>query len=229
MELRANDGREEKVEYSGATYERLPVKTCLVTSEHNLNDVLVEYVKPHLKKGDIVFVSEKMVSCSEGRTVKLEDVKVSRLARLLSRFVEPTYSEGLGLPQTMQTAIDEVGAIRIVFAAAAGAVGKILRRRGWFYVIAGPRVSHIDGPSLRTLPPYDQEIVLCALEPDKDAEEASRILGVDVVIVDANPVALRLCGTSNKDITEEWLNEVLRDNPLGQATQRTPCGIIRKV
>lgn len=229
MELNANEGREINLEVDGKNYQRLPIKTCLVTREHNLIDVLSEYAAPHLKKGDILFVSEKMVSCSEGRTVPLEDIKVSRLARLLSKFVEPTYSEGLGLPQTMQTAIDEVGAIRILFAAFCGAVGKVLRRRGWFYVIAGPRVSHIDGPSLRTLPPYDQEVVLSALEPEKDAIECSKTLGVDVVIIDANPVALRLCGTSNKEITEEWLNRVLMDNPLGQAAQRTPCGIIRKI
>ena len=229
MELHANDGRDETVELQGKCYRRLPVKTCLVTSEHKLSDVLTEYVLPHIQKDDIVFISEKMVSCSEGRTVKLEDIKVSRLARLLSKFVEPTYSEGLGLPQTMQTAIDEVGAFRIVVAAVAGAVGKLLRKRGWFYVVAGPRECHIDGPSLRTQPPYDQEVVLAALNPEEDAKEAARLLGVDVVIVDANPVALRLCGTSNPDITEEWLNKVLRDNPLGQAAQRTPCGIIRKI
>lgn len=228
MELHANDGREIEVAVDGKSYLRLPVKTCLVTREHNLIDVLKEYASPHLQKGDILFVSEKMVSCSEGRTVALEDIKVSRLARLLSRYVEPTYSEGLGLPQTMQTAIDEVGAIRILFAAFMGALGRVFRRRGWFYVIAGPRVSHIDGPSLRTLPPYDQEVVLCALHPTEDAIECSKALGVDVVIIDANPVALRLCGTSNNELTEEWLNRVLMDNPLGQAAQRTPCGIIRK-
>ena len=224
-----NINEKPSVVLDGKKYERIPVKTCLVTAETDFIEVLKEYAAPLLQKGDIVFISEKMVACSQGRTIKLEDVKVSRFARMLSKYVEPTYSEGLGLPQTMQAAIDEVGAVRILFAAAAGAIGKAFRKRGWFYIIAGTKVSHIDGPSLRTIPPYDQQIVLSVLNPNEDAKRAARALGTPVVIVDANPISCTLCGTSDPEITEEWLAKILSDNPLGQSTQKTPCGIIRAI
>lgn len=216
------------VNVDGKNYTRIPVKTCLVTEKTPFIDVLKEYALPIAQKNDIIFLSEKMVACSQGRSVKLEDVKVSRLARLLSNFVEPTYSEGLGLPQTMQAAINEVGAFRILVAAAAGALGKLIKRRGWFYIVAGTKVSHIDGPSLRTIPPYDQQIVLSVLDPERDCAEAAKELGVRVVIVDANPIACTLCGSSDPEITEEWISKILSDNPLGQSIQRTPCGIIRE-
>jgi F420-0:gamma-glutamyl ligase-like protein len=228
-ELRANEGREELITVDGITYSRLPVKTCLVTAEHNLSDVLEEYVKPYTKEGDIVFVSEKMVACSQGRSIPVDTIKASGLAKFLSKFVEPVYSLGLGQPETMQCAIDEVGAPRILVAAAAGAMGKLLRKRGWFYKVAGTKVAQIDGPAVRTIPPYDTQVVLTALEPVKCSKEAKERIGVDVAIVDANRVACRLCGASSESITEEWLNKVLSDNPLGQGTQQTPCGIIRKV
>lgn len=213
----------------GKKFERIPIKTCLVTEDTDLIEVLKQYAAPILQKGDILFLSEKMVACSQGRTLKLEEVKVSKFSRMLAKFVEPTYSEGLGLPQTMQAAVNEVGAIRILFAAAAGALGKLLKRRGWFYIVAGTKVSHIDGPSLRTIPPYDQEIVLSVLNPDGDAKKVAAALGTPVVIVDANPISCTLCGSSDKEITEEWIAKILSDNPLGQSTQKTPCGIIRAI
>lgn len=224
-----NNNSSSAVSVGDESFLRIPIKTHVVTPDDDIIDVLNKYASPILENGDILFLSEKMVACAEGRVVKIEDVEVSRLARLLSRFVEPTYSEGLGLPQTMQTAIDEVGAIRILFAAFCGALGKLLHKRGWFYVIAGTRVSHIDGPSLRTIPPYDEEIVLSVLKPNEKAKAIAEKIGAATVIIDANPYGCRLCGTSDPDITEDRIGEILKDNPLGQECQSTPCGIIRKL
>jgi hypothetical protein len=67
----------------------------------------------------------------------------------------PGYGIGLGTPQTMQLAIDEVGAPRILFAAAASAVTKPFGIHGVFYRLAGPpggrdRRSDRATPSRRT-------------------------------------------------------------------------------
>ena len=44
---------------------------------------------------------------------------------------------GLGIPETMQLAIDEAGAPRIVAAAAVSAAGEVVGKRGLFYKVAG--------------------------------------------------------------------------------------------
>ena len=40
-ELKANEGKKECMEVDGVSYLRLPIKTCVVTAEHNI--VAVSY------------------------------------------------------------------------------------------------------------------------------------------------------------------------------------------
>ena len=39
------------------------------------------------------------------------------------------------------------GTLRILFAAFCSVIGKLLRRKGWFYIVAGPKARGIDGPT----------------------------------------------------------------------------------
>ena len=67
---------------------------------------------------------------------------------MLSRFVGRTTSGiGLGIPATMELAIREAGAARILAATAAAAVTKPFGVKGVFYRVAGPAVRAIDGPT----------------------------------------------------------------------------------
>ena len=69
-------------------------------------------------------------------------------ARLLSKFVMRTpHGLGLGSPWAMQLAIDEAGLPRVLGASAIGLAGKLIRRRGWFYRVAGHHVNDINGPT----------------------------------------------------------------------------------
>ena len=64
----------------------------------------------------------------------MADIKTTRGARLLSRFVSRTpVGVGLGHPATMQLAIDEVGLPRILLASVAAAVTRPFGMRGVFY------------------------------------------------------------------------------------------------
>ena len=178
----------------------------------------------------MLIISEKAVACSQKRAVPLKDIKPSRLARLLSRFVyRSPYGIGLSMPETMEMALRECGVLRILFAAFISAIGKIFGKRGWFYRVAGYKAESIDGPTPYTLPPYNECVVLGPQNPDKVAEETAKRIGVDVLIVDINDLAGRILGASDPSIDRDHYASILKDNPLGQSGQQTPMGIIREI
>ena len=91
----------------------------------------------------------------------MKDIHPRPLARFLCKFVLKTpYGIGLGIPETMEMALQECGTPKILFAAAVSAVGKLFHKRGWFYKIAGYKARSIDGPCDYTLPPYNEYVVL---------------------------------------------------------------------
>ena len=99
---------------------------------------------------------------------------------------------------------------------------------GWFYVIAGPKASSIDGPCHYTIPPYNRCVVLGPKDPDAAAAAVSRAAGCPAAIVDVNDLGAKVLGVSDRAINKHLLCQILRDNPLGQGHQSTPFGIIRK-
>jgi hypothetical protein len=129
----------------------------------------------------------------------------------------------------MEMALRECGTVRILFAAAVSVIGKVFRRRGWFYRIAGTKARGIDGPCANTLPPYNEYVVLAPHKPAKAAIFLSEALGVPVAVVDCNDLGMNQLGTSHPRIKESFYAAVLRDNPMGQSHEQTPCGIIRQI
>lgn len=229
--LCVNKGKKTFVESDNRQYLCYAVKTRVATSEDSLSEIIMHYAKPYLKKGDILFVSEKMVACTQGRAIPVSSIRPGLLARFMCRFVTKSNAGiGLSMPETMQCAISECGTVRILFAAAVGMLGKIFRKKGWFYQITGHRARGIDGPCSYTIPPYNQCVVLSPLEPKNTAAAISRMLDdVDVMIVDVNDLGVDILGSTlgfdrNKEVTH-----LLRQNPLGQSTESTPMGILRQI
>ncbi|MCI9627202.1 MAG: F420-0--gamma-glutamyl ligase [Clostridia bacterium] len=214
----------------GVCYQRIPIKTPVVFAGDSLTELMETYVKPHVQKDDIVFLSEKMVACSQGRAVPLDEIEPSWLALLLSRFVTKSkHGIGLSMPETMEMALRECGRLRILWAAVCGAVGKFLHKKGWFYLVAGYRAQSIDGPCPNTIAPYNRYVVLGPEAPDKVARTLSQTLcAVPVLVVDINDLGGNILGKSHSWLDETMLLEILKDNPLGQDSQSTPVGIIRK-
>lgn len=232
MELTPNEGKKVIIEVDGARYERLPIHTHLITAEDNIVDVAEKYGSPVLTQpGDVLFITEKIVACTQGRAIPLKDIKPRKLAYWLSSKVTKTpHGIGLGMPETMEYALRECGTLRILFAAFISVIGKkIFRKKGWFYTVAGYRAMSIDGPCHNTIPPYNQCVVLGPLEPDKVAREIKERIGHDVLIADINDLAGTILGASSKDIDKKLYARILKDNPLGQDCQQTPMGIIRKL
>ena len=226
----ANPGKQLVRTVDGVEYQRIPVKTHLITKADKMEDVVLQYAKDKMQAGDILFISEKAVACTQNRAIPMEDIKPRKLAVTLSRYVTKTPAGiGLGIPETMEMALQECGTLRILFAAAVSAVGKLFGIRGWFYNIAGYKARSIDGPCSFTLPPYNHYVVLGPDRPDEVAAEISqRLGGVPIAITDINDLEGQILGTSDKKMDRALLCRILKDNPLGQCSEQTPMGIIRK-
>jgi F420-0:gamma-glutamyl ligase len=231
MGAEANPGKVLTSEVDGVLYERIPLKTRLVGPDDDIVAVVVEYADTELLEGDMLFVTEKIVAITQGRSYPIADVVVRPLAARLSRYVVKTpYGIGLGMPETMEMALRECGTPRILFAAAVAAVTKKLGRRGDFYRIAGPKARGIDGPTTGTIPPYNSQVVLAPSHPRKVAHALKDALGnrVEVLIVDINDIGGNILGSTTSRADDSRVARILSDNPLGQGTQSTPLGIIRR-
>lgn len=225
-----NKKKERFIEADGVSYERIPVKTHVVTNQDDIVEVVDKYTKPFLEDGDYIFISEKCVACTQNRAIPLEDIHPSTLAKILSHFVTKTpHGIGLGMPETMHYAIKECGTFRILVAAACGAIGKLFHKKGWFYIVAGRKAASIDGPTPNTIPPYNHCVVLGPTDPNETASKIAKAVNHPVFIVDINDLGGNILGNSHPEIPNELLVKILKDNPLGQDDQSTPIGIIRKV
>lgn len=229
-ELRSNEGKNEIIEVDGVRYSRLPIKTHVVTDKDDIVDVAMQYAAPHMQAGDTLFISEKCVACSQKRALRLDEIKPRRLAVFLSKHVTKTpHGIGLGIPETMEMALRECGTPRILLAAFCSVVGKLLHKSGWFYIVAGRKAASIDGPTPNTLPPYNHCVVLGPADPDETARRIAAKLGHPVMIIDLNDLGGNILGASDPAVDREWAVRTLKDNPLGQCSEQTPMGILRKV
>lgn len=226
----ANEGKSLAIEVDGVVYDRLPIKTHIITETDTVGAVLSTYVKPLLQEGDIVFISEKAVACTQKRAIPMKEIHPRPLARFLCKFVLKTpYGIGLGIPETMEMALRECGTLRILFAAIIAAVGKLFGRRGWFYRIAGDKARSIDGPCDCTIPPYNEYVVLGPTDPDQAARDGAHHSGCPLVaVVDINDLGGNILGVSDPSLDRNLLVRILKDNPLGQSSEQTPLGIIRR-
>lgn len=217
------------VHVNGQAFERIMIKTHTIMPGENIYSVLQQYVAPQVQPGDVVFMSEKATSASQGRAIPVDAIHPSPLARFLVRFVTKSpHGIGLGMAETMEMAIREVGVPRLLLATIIGGLFKLVGIRGVFYRIAGRKARSIDGPTHYAIPPYNRYVVLGVDKPDNVCQEASRLLGVPVAIVDANDLGVNVIGVSHSSLKDLPLTSILKDNPAGQSDESTPFGIIRR-
>ena len=210
-------------------FMRIPIRTSVVTRADHLESLLDTYVLSHLIPGDIVVISEKVVAITQGRGFPISEIRPTRLAFFLCRFVyKSPYGIGLGSPWTMELALKEAGVLRVIFAAAIACIGKIVGIKGLFYQICGRGVAAIDGPCSYTLPPYNEWAILGPKNAPAVAKQLSQHLNTGVAIVDINDLGAAILGSYATHLSKKDLCEILHDNPLGQSKEQTPIGIIRR-
>jgi F420-0:gamma-glutamyl ligase-like protein len=225
----ANPGKNLIVEINGQKYARYPIKTKLISQDDDIVEVVRESTKGILQPADVIVISERAVAITQGRCFFIDEIKPSRLANFLVKYVYK-HPGGIGLksPWTMQLAIDEVGVPRILLAALSAALTKPLGIRGMFYRVAGHNISAIDGPCDYTLPPGNNQAKLGPKNPQEVAQKIAAELGVEVAIIDANDYGQKTLGAS-KGLDPKFAEKVFVDNPLGQTDAQTPLAIVRKV
>ncbi|GAA1322033.1 asparagine synthase (glutamine-hydrolyzing) [Brachybacterium rhamnosum] len=235
-------------ETDGHTWRRLPLQTELVGRGDDLDAIVRERVErfaASVPAGTVpegapwyYVISEKIVAITQGRSWYTWEIHPRPSAKVLSRFVTRTPAGiGLGDPTTMELAIREVGLPRVLMASAAGAAGKLLRRRGVFYEVVGDNVRAIDGPTPYSafpsnvsakLPPKDPDVVAARLSAAiraADIPAALRESFRGTVVMDANDIGRNVLG-SDVSTPKADLEATFADNPLGQGRQRTPMAIL---
>ena len=212
-------------------YLRIPIKTKILKTGDDFVEIIREFAEPYLKEGDIIVISESPLAITQGRSVCVQDLKVGILARILWRFVSKvSYGVGLRSPSSMQCAIDECGALRILFAAVIGGFSKIiLRRKGDFYRIAGKQAALIDAANTSPVEGYQTHVIKGPLHPEKEAQRIKDLIGHETAIMDINDIGGSWVIGCSKGVDEKLLEDIMRDNPQGQGNELTPICIVRKV
>lgn len=240
---------------SGQTVRRYPLRTDLYAREDDLDAKTLAYIDRFFEglpgaaaqtgadhdaatKGTwYFFISEKIVAITQGRSYFIWDIKVSRSARILSRYVTRTPAGiGLGSPFTMQLAIEEAGLPRVLYASAGGAIGKLLGKRGLFYELVGGDIRAIDGPTEYSVYPANVSAKLAPKDPDDVAARLSAAIRARVpeayrdtfggtVVMDANDIGRNVLGKDAPGPKERY-EAMFADNPLGQGSEQTPMAIV---
>lgn len=231
MELKANENKKLKIEVGGENFNRYAIKTHYVQIGENYIDIIEKYVKPFYKKGDFISISEKIISLCQKRVIYKKDVKVSMLAKFLSKFAMSS-DAGIGVdsPYKMQVAINLCGRFKVIYAAILAGIGKIFRKKGIFYNIVGQEISGLDGFYGKVFPEYSEFGIRIPEKPNEVCNEIYNKLRIKAMIVDANDFNVEILGKCNSLYYDnETLAKIIKDNPAGQSKQLTPIILIRKI
>jgi hypothetical protein len=228
--LVAKKAKSEVIDAAGRPVRRIAVKTHVLLESDPLVETVRRYVGPVARPGDIVTIAESPVAAMQGRAIPISRIRPGFWARVLWRFVKKVpYGIGLRSPWSMQCAIDEVGAPRILRAAIAGAWGKLRGRSGDFYRVAGKQAAMIDAAHTSGVKEFYECVILGPRDPDGTAQELARALGHPVAIVDANDIfGCAVVGASD-GLDAGLVSAAMRDNPAGQGDELTPVIILRPV
>lgn len=223
-ELPAPSQEPKKKGASDPSSRVVPLRTKLLRPGDDLLEIVRQYTEGVASPGDLVAVAESAVAIMQGRIVYCEDIKPRYLACRLNRMFGMHSS--LSSVYALEMAFQEVGTARMLLSFAAGLLGKIRRRDGDFYRVAGRAVAVIDDCT-GTLPPFDKHVVLGPARGDELVELIKRETGLDCAIVDANDLGkVDVLHLSDKTREQEVV-EALRPNPQGNADEMTPLVLIR--
>ena len=231
MELFVNEGKQCRVTTAAGTFERYAIKSHFVKIGEDYVDLMQKYIAPVYQPGDVVSISEKVISLCQKRVVPKSQMKLSWLAKFLSRFASSS-DAGIGVDSVwkMQFAIDHCGSLKILFAAVCSAVGKLFGKKGVFYDIAGEEVRGLDGFYDKSFAEYGNYGIRLPEDPDGVCNEIYQKTGILATVVDVNDYTCDILGVSDASILrKEDLAQILKDNPSGQSTQLTPFVLIRRV
>ena len=207
--------------------EAILLKTALLVPGDDIIEVAqlaLEAAAVVARTDDVMVICETPLAICQGRIVRLDDLRISRGARVINWFMNVDSS--IGTVYGMQTAINLAGFWRVFGSMLVAAPLRLLGRRGDFYRMAGRQVAWIDDVT-GTMPPYTQDIVLGPHDPEGVAKAAAKALGCGAAVVDANDYGnFEIMGAS-PGIDEEMVGQMMRRNPQGNDDEQTPLVLVR--
>lgn len=236
----------------GNTYRRYPLRTDVFYKDTDFDPAIAGYVKrffdglpdagnDHAEATKdtpwYLFVSEKIVAMTQGRSIPVWDIKVSPAARILSKFVSRTSAGiGLGSPWSMQLAIGEVGLPKILYASARSIIGKLQGKKGVFYEVVGHDINAIDGAAGYQVGTSTHSVKLAPKDPEGVARRLSTLVRNTVppeyaasfagtAIMDANDLGVVALG-HDTGLAKDVVEGIFKDNPQGQTTETTPMSLV---
>ncbi len=230
MEFYANEGKQVEIRVGKRTFARHAVKTHFVQLGEDYIELVRNYILPVYQPGDLVSLSEKVISLCQTRVLYEDDVRPGMLARFLCRFVHKSPAgPGLSIPYKMQFAINQRGSVWVVLSAIAAGFGKLVGKKGVFYTMLGIEISGLDGFYGNDIREYAHMGIMIPDQPDRVCDEIYRKTGVRVMIVDANGLNVEILGRASV-VKEDaaTLAGMIRDNPAGQARHFKPFIMIRE-
>lgn len=208
-----------------AEVEIVAVPTRILTDKDDIIDIVEKYTKGKIGENDVISVAESVVAITQGRIVRPEELKISRVAQLCCRFIPDQGS--LASPHGMQSLMEVEGKWRVAFALFAGFLGKLVGQNGLFYKWGGEQTALIDDVT-GTMPPFDKHIVYGPKDPQDVVKRLKDRLGsFGAVIADVNDLKRsRIVGVTD-GVDGDKVAKLLLDNPFGNASQKTPIVIIK--
>jgi F420-0:Gamma-glutamyl ligase len=202
----------------------IPVRTALVRPGDDLPTLVQQSLTGMVNGDDVICVSETAVAIAQGRSIRAETIRPSRLARALARRAG-SYAT-VNQPESMQLVLESAGTLKVLAAAAAGAAGRIVGRRGDFYRMLGSAVAEIDGYT-GTMPPYERHIVLGPRDPHIVAQTIAQVCGAHACVVDANDLGKAEVLGSSARVRADVVRLCLLQNPAGNSDQQTPIVLLK--
>ena len=224
-------GKNVEISVGKDIYLRHAIKMRFITDKDNYIDVIKEYVSDIYEEGDIISISEKIISICQNKIIKREDIKIGFWAKFLSKFAcrKNRGGYGVGMAINMQYAINKVGILKVIFASLVSGITKLIGIKGVFYKIVGRDVSGLDGFYDGAWNEYKDIGIELPENSKLVCNEIKNKLGISAMIVDSNDFGQVILGKSNDiKLSDKILREIIRDNPAGQGKQTTPIILIRK-
>jgi hypothetical protein len=213
-------------------FERIGIRTHKILFGENLVEIITRYAGDVIQTGDIVCLSQKVVSICENNVIHISQVKAGWLARLITRYVTKWPNDiGYSRPEKMQVAIQQAGFLRMLCAVIIGGfTRKILRRRGDFYRIAGNQISEIDGFNPKAMPPFDEYAMLPAKDERGVCQRIYNRFGTPTYIIDGNNINVKVVAMSDGfgALNKADLRQIMLDNPMGQDDELLPIFLLRQ-
>lgn len=223
----------KNVSVNECEFERKAIQTHFVKQGESYLELIEKYVMPLYEKGDVLSISEKVIAMCQDNTVSKKDVKLGFWAKFLSKFASSNnHGVAMDEPYKLQLAINMAGLPRILFACFCSAVTKLFGVKGVFYKIAGHDIDGIDGFYMHSsFDVYHDIALLNPREPSKVCNEMQNAFGISAMIVDANDFGVNILGKSESldNLSDEFLQSLVKDNPAGQSDELTPFILIKNV